>query len=262
MSKLIRIPYQNLPDINALTEQYQVRYRIKSDDGNRTSAWSPIYGINPNFIFQTNVDMVFEKETGYTRAVWDPVRILTEDENFVNDLTVYDIWVRYSIDLGDAREWQYQERVFGTSLNIFKPPMISTIKYISIEVYRPSVQSITMRARRFDVYQDSAHIDLVKNRIEFDQDIDFETGEEIVYEVRQETGNNPIGGLSNNGRYFVRRLTPLGINTVQLYPTRQDAINDTNVIDLTSHPNSIGYFTAADCTLCDHLLYSQAYLSV
>jgi hypothetical protein len=259
MSKLIRIPYQSLPDINALTEEYQVRYRLKSDDGNRVSAWSPIYGINPNFTFDKNFEMIFEKANGYTSAVWEPVRILTEDGNFVNDLTVYDVWVRYSVDPGDNREWQYQERVFGTSLNIFKPLMISTIKSISIEIYRPSIQATTMRARRFDVYQDSIHVDLVKNRITFDQAIDFENGEEVAYEVRKETGDNPIGGLTDATNYFVN--TENGINTISLHPTRQDALDNTNTIDLTSHPNSVGYFTAANCTLCDHLLYSYAYLS-
>lgn len=262
MSKLIRIPYQSLPDINALTEQYQIRYRIKSDDGNRTSAWSPIYGINPNFTFEVNFDMVFEKATGYTRAVWEPVRVLTEDGNFVSDLGIYDIWVRYSEELSDDSPWQYQERVFGTSLNIFKPPMVSTVKYISIEIYRPSIQSSTSRSRRFDVRQDNIHVDLIKDRILFEQPIDFENGEEIVYEVRDETGLGTIGGLTDNTRYFVRNVFSTGIKEIQLYPTRQDALNDTNKINLTSHPNSIGYFTAADCTLCDHLLYSYAYLGL
>lgn len=258
MSKLIRIPYNDLPDFNAITESYKIRYRLKSDDGNRTSAWSPIYEKNPNFVFDVDSIMILEKESGYNRAVWKPIKIYTQDGGFVQDLGVYDVWVRYSDELGDRNGdiWEYQERVFGTSLEIFKGFTVATVKYISVEIYRPTVQSPTMRRRMFDVYQDNVHVDLVKSEITFDIDIDFETGEEIKYNVYEETGDTPIAGLISGASYFVRRASG---NTISLHSTKNDAINNVNREKLSSHPNTVGYFSAASCTLCNYLLYSYYY---
>lgn len=258
MSKLIRIPYNSLPDFNAITESYKIRYRLKSDDGNRTSEWSPIYEKNPNFIFDVDSVMILEKETGYNRAVWKPIKIYTQDGEFVQDLGVYDVWVRYSDELGDRNNniWNYQERVFGTSLEIFKGFTVATVKYISVEIYRPTLQSPTMRRRMFDVYQDNAHVDLVGSEIMFDIDIDFETGEEIKYSVAEETGDTPIAGLTDGASYFIRR--GFG-NTISLHFTKNGAINGTDRVKLSSHPNTVGYFSAASCTLCNYLLYSYYY---
>lgn len=50
MAKVI-IPKEDLGDININTEEYQVRYRIITDDQNLSSYWSPTYSINPQFYF-------------------------------------------------------------------------------------------------------------------------------------------------------------------------------------------------------------------
>ena len=40
--KKIRVEQDSLPTINSTTEKYDIRYRIVSEDKNRTSHWSPI----------------------------------------------------------------------------------------------------------------------------------------------------------------------------------------------------------------------------
>lgn len=46
MAKLV-IPRESFGDINVYTEQYQIRYRIVSDDKNIISYWSPTYSLDP-----------------------------------------------------------------------------------------------------------------------------------------------------------------------------------------------------------------------
>jgi hypothetical protein len=50
MAKLI-IPKESFPDINNVTEEYQIRYRIVTDDRNVSSYWSPTYSINPEIYY-------------------------------------------------------------------------------------------------------------------------------------------------------------------------------------------------------------------
>lgn len=50
MAKLI-IPKENFSDINVDTEQYQIRYRLITDDRNVSSYWSPTYSIDPEMYF-------------------------------------------------------------------------------------------------------------------------------------------------------------------------------------------------------------------
>ncbi|HEY8534995.1 MAG TPA: hypothetical protein VIL25_01045, partial [Vicinamibacterales bacterium] len=62
------------------------------------------------------------------------------------------------------------------------------------------------------------------------------TGDEVVYGIGQD--NEAIGGLANGSTYFVRAVDE---NTLRLYGTRADAVNDTNRIDLapaSDAPNS------------------------
>ena len=45
--KKVKISQDALPTTNSLTEKYDVRYRIVSEDKNRTSHWSPIINLDP-----------------------------------------------------------------------------------------------------------------------------------------------------------------------------------------------------------------------
>lgn len=246
MSKLIRVPYQNLPELNILTKQYQIRYRIKSDDGNRVSSWSPIYSINPEFVYETSGNLAIEKHSEYIAAIWNTV-LIQKDQNSVGELEQYDLWIRWGTDACDGT-WEYYERVSSTSINLIKPISPVGLDHVSIEIYVPGRP--TLRRAMYDVFQSNGagKVDLINDTITL-PDNAFKTGYEIYYE-----SSDPIGGLTSQTDYYARMVTP---TTMTLHPTEQDALDNTNKIDLTSHTNAVGFFTWEDCNVCDFLLYSN-----
>lgn len=85
--KKVRIPYNELPPINTLTEGYNIRYRFVSDDRNRTSHWSPIYNIFPNYTFFTQgINLQLPENSSVNNFSWDSVDILKEADS-VTDIT-------------------------------------------------------------------------------------------------------------------------------------------------------------------------------
>lgn len=53
-TKKIRILKELLPSLGIINDRYDVRYRIISEDRNRTSAWSPIYGLSLDNVVDFN----------------------------------------------------------------------------------------------------------------------------------------------------------------------------------------------------------------
>lgn len=85
--KKLRILKSSLPPIDHDTLKYNLRYRVISDDRNRTSHWSPIYNISGEAI--ETVDGAVSKTGNVITAVWG-------DEN---DFPEYDVFVKF--DSGD-----------------------------------------------------------------------------------------------------------------------------------------------------------------
>ena len=69
--KKLRILKSSLPPIDHDTLKYNLRYRIVSDDRNRTSHWSPIYNISGESI--TSVSGAVSKTGNVVTAVWASV---------------------------------------------------------------------------------------------------------------------------------------------------------------------------------------------
>ena len=247
MAKQIRIPYVNLPDINAETGQYQIRYRISSQDRNRLSAWSPIFSLSTPFTFETGFDPIVQKNTGYSLVIWDSTLVFNDDQ-LIEEVPYYDIWIRWSVEVG-TNPWSYKERIKATSMNVIKPITIATIKFFSVEIYRPAQQTPFERIKMHDLRQDSDHVDLTNETITFPEVHTFSLGEEVRYE-----SDSPIGGLTNNTNYYVGVISD---TTIALYYTREDALSGIGRVKLTSHPNSNGYFFATGCKMCDYLLYGS-----
>jgi hypothetical protein len=81
--KKTRILKSALPPIDSETLKYNTRYRVISEDRNRTSHWSPIYNSNGNNIIGTSGGLSITEEI--ITAVWG-------DENFH---PAYDIFVSF-----------------------------------------------------------------------------------------------------------------------------------------------------------------------
>jgi len=245
MSKKFIIPRESLPEINVFTEEYQVRFRITTEDRNRFSHWSPIFSVDPEFDFVTSGNVFVEKHTGYSSIIWNPV-VIEKDSVVVGELKNYDIWVRWGTAATQG-SWQYKERLAATSLNVLKPTSPGGINTLSVEIYRSGTP--TLRKATYDVDQSNSggKINLTTDVITMPENV-LETGYPVLYE-----STNALGGLTDSTTYYVRMLTP---TTMTLHPTEQDALDNTNKIDITSHKNSVGFFTWEGCTVCNFLLYS------
>lgn len=79
--KKVRIPYADLPPINASSEGYNIRYKFVSDDRNRTSHWSPLYIVVPQFIYVPG--QIRHSSGGQIISYsWDSVNILKTASTF------------------------------------------------------------------------------------------------------------------------------------------------------------------------------------
>ncbi len=79
--KKLRILKSSLPPIDHDTLKYNLRYRIISDDRNRTSHWSPVYNISGESI--TLVSGAVSKTGNIVTAVWENTNLFPEYDVFV-----------------------------------------------------------------------------------------------------------------------------------------------------------------------------------
>jgi len=115
--KKAKINYDSLPDINPLLEGHIVRYRIISEDKNRTSHWSPTHLIKPDYTYVTG-NIAHNKAGSLVSLVWDAVK-LTKDGSVVKVATEYDVWVRW--DKNDGGDWIYVSRSNGSNISVLLP---------------------------------------------------------------------------------------------------------------------------------------------
>jgi hypothetical protein len=109
----------DLPPIGSLTEGYSIRYRIVSSDKNRTSHWSPVYLVQPDFTLVPGT-IAFNKAGSIASVVWDAVEITKTVGAQTYSITKgheYDIWVRWDRG-GNNGDWLYKQRIDSTSLSI------------------------------------------------------------------------------------------------------------------------------------------------
>jgi hypothetical protein len=126
MSKKIIIPRSQLPEINSISNTYQVRFRITTEDRNRFSAWSEIFQISSNLIYDFNQNNINISRVGSRFTItWEPVIIRTP-EGTAGSLQEYDLWVQWSKGEANA-EWLYRERVLGNPITLFAPSQYSLV---------------------------------------------------------------------------------------------------------------------------------------
>jgi hypothetical protein len=115
--KKIKLSQDNLPTINSITGKYDVRYRVVSEDKNRTSHWSPIINIDPNYIYVAgNISIV---SSGITTVAWDTVTVKI-GTNIIGQAKDYDVWVKWSKAAG-LGDFNYVQRISGNSITLVHP---------------------------------------------------------------------------------------------------------------------------------------------
>lgn len=106
-----------LPAINSELNGYEVRYRVVSEDKNRTSHWSPVYLVKPEFTYVTG-EISCSTSGGIATVAWNDVDVY-KGTNYVRTATEYDIWVKW--DRNDGGDWNYRSRVANTSISLLVP---------------------------------------------------------------------------------------------------------------------------------------------
>ena len=133
------VPLADLPPINPFLEGYELRYRIVSEDKNRTSHWSPSYLIKPEFTYVTG-SITCSTSGGISTIAWNDVDIY-KGTQYVRTATEYDIWVKWDRD--DGGDWLYRSRITNTSISLLVPSEYTingvvqgqTPNKLSVEVY-------------------------------------------------------------------------------------------------------------------------------
>jgi hypothetical protein len=98
--KKLRILKSSLPPVDHDTEKYNIRYRVISEDRNRTSHWSPIFNSDGSNVIGTSGALSITQEI--ITAVWG-------DENLH---PAYDIFVSFD---GDPFYWHGTSSVHSYS---------------------------------------------------------------------------------------------------------------------------------------------------
>lgn len=119
--KKIIIKHTDLPEQNRYKQGHTLRYRVVSEDKNRSSAWSSLILIKPEYTFVSNQSSLLKSGTTVV-ATWDPVKInkiVGDTTNLIGSETDYDIWVKW--DKSDNGDWLYRERIKGTTISMTIP---------------------------------------------------------------------------------------------------------------------------------------------
>lgn len=123
------IPKEKLPSYNGVNQSYTVRYRIVSEDRNRTSHWSPQYKLAAPEQDQT---------TEYSVSVDSAKKVLSLVWEQPADLnSLFDIYVKW-----DNQSWKYVGQEVTTRFTTLIPT--------GTEEFMVAVQVPTFPRERFD----------------------------------------------------------------------------------------------------------------
>lgn len=139
--KKLRILKSSLPPIDHDTEQYNIRYRVISEDRNRVSHWSPIYNSNGLTVESYTGSLSISPEI--ITAVWkeESMADLEADE-------LFDVFVKFDsgpfVYHGFVSTHSFMFLNEGTSTVQVKVQVISSKKEIkpSLLVYDSGIQSL------------------------------------------------------------------------------------------------------------------------
>jgi hypothetical protein len=90
--KKVIIQKKNLPSVFGTDQKYVVRYRIISEDKNRTSHWSAQYKLNAPAVSTVSHSISVDEAANVVKLVW----------NDVTNIPGYDVYVKW-----DSGSWAY-----------------------------------------------------------------------------------------------------------------------------------------------------------
>jgi len=251
----LTIGKENFQDVDAYTGNVYLRYRIVSEDKNRSSYWSPIFEIEPPVYYvqgllQLPGTIIGIKNTGYVTLAWDSVSIY-DNENLsrLGELMSYDIWIQYGgNNMVNAGPWIYKERISTTSVSLVTPPTYSyidsngisqtaTTRQIKVEIHRNVNPVIRYSPDRFIFPQWSEGVDLVTDTITTLEPHGLKTGDALAYYLYNTS--SAITPLSDGEVYWARVISQ---NEITLHTSEAGAVADTGKVDLTAYGQGAGVF--------------------
>jgi hypothetical protein len=142
--KNVTILNADLPIINAKINGYAVRYRIVSEDKNRTSHWSPVHYLDAGYTYVPGQDPDVIKTGNAVSVVWDKVEIL-KNGNSIGKIRDYELWIKWGKS-GNG-DWIYEGKSSVNSLLTMIPQtyyvngveQLEKPNQFSIEIYLESV---------------------------------------------------------------------------------------------------------------------------
>ena len=158
--KKTRILKSSLPPVDFDTLKYNTRYRVISEDKNRTSHWSPIVTLDPEYIYVPgNITIV---SSGITTVAWDTVTIKIGTQ-VIRQAKDYDVWVKWSRAAGTG-DYNYVQRISGNSINLVHPNVFyingivqaQAPNRVTVEVYLKG-EPITRDSTNLLVYSPAMH---------------------------------------------------------------------------------------------------------
>jgi hypothetical protein len=150
--KKARILESRLPAINSVTEGYEVRYRVISEDKNRTSHWSPIFLVQPEFTYVPGT-IHHTKAGDVSTVAWNSVEI-KKGSILIKEAMTYDVWVRW--DRGDSGDWQYRSRVDTSSISLITPATYT--KNSVVQGSPPNRLSVEIYLKGFPISRDTTFL--------------------------------------------------------------------------------------------------------
>ena len=147
--KKARILESRLPAINSVTEGYEVRYRVISEDKNRTSHWSPIFLVQPEFTYVPGT-IHHTKAGDVSTVAWNSVEI-KKGSTLIKEAMTYDVWVRWDRD--DSGDWQYRSRVDTSSISLITPATYT--KNSVVQGSPPNRLSVEIYLKGFPISRDT-----------------------------------------------------------------------------------------------------------
>jgi hypothetical protein len=159
--KKAKVLKESLPPVSSITGDYSIRYRIISEDKNRTSSWSSVYSVDPNYTYVPGKINV-SSSSGVVRVAWDSVTIKI-GSNTIRQTKDYDIFIKWSKSDGIG-DWKYVERITTNSTSFVVPDTFFvngvdqsfTPTRITVEVYLVG-EPVTRDYTALRVYNPAMH---------------------------------------------------------------------------------------------------------
>lgn len=108
---------EDLPIINFNVGGYGVRYRIVSEDRNRTSHWSPIYRLEVTYTYVPG-QIKISKTGDIVQVIWDKADIFN-GANPIGKIRDYDVWIKWGKH--GAGDWEYTGNLQANSTSFIIP---------------------------------------------------------------------------------------------------------------------------------------------